>query len=157
MAFLIETNEFPLTTLWLPFMTLTPTIQWIATRVNQTELLRVSPWIYFVTYALPTTMTSTGLKEYIRTLPFAQRPVTIQSIETRPSTTNHSYRDYSKVPPPPGYVPPTDIHQMSFAEKVHHILSQPKYEHSISWRVSSCTFVLPMPRYPCLVHCWMYL
>ena len=86
------------------------------------------------------------LKEYVRQLPFAHRPVTIQSVETPPNTINHSYRDFSKVPPPPGHRVKTNLDEMTFAEKVYDILSQPRFEHSISWRPHGRAFCINVPK-----------
>ena len=38
------------------------------------------------------------------------------------------------MPPEPGYVVPANIADMTFAQKVHHMLSQPHFENMIAWR-----------------------
>ena len=43
------------------------------------------------------------------------------------------YKDFSNILPPLGYVAPTRIVDMNFAEKVHHMLSDPECAHFIAW------------------------
>ena len=45
-----------------------------------------------------------------------------------------NYKDWSNVMPPDGYVQPTKIADMNFAEKLHHILSRSDLESIIEWR-----------------------
>jgi HSF-type DNA-binding len=44
-----------------------------------------------------------------------------------------SYRDFSCVPPEEGYKECGSIEEMTFAQKVHHMLSQPQYNYMIAW------------------------
>eukprot|EP00977_Amphora_coffeiformis_P023836 scaffold14501_cov163-Amphora_coffeaeformis.AAC.1 len=91
-------------------------------------------------------MTTANLKDYIRELPRAQHPVTIQSVKSAPGATNHSYCDYSKLPPPPGYTFPSNLDNMTFAEKVYDMLSKPRYEHSIAWMPHGRAFKIMVPK-----------
>lgn len=73
-------------------------------------------------------------------------PRLIQSIPKRKEYTNHSYSDYSIVPPmDPNYQPPKSIADMSFVEKVHDILSKPEYEPWIAWRPHGRAFGITVP------------
>ena len=76
---------------------------------------------------------------------FPVKPVTIQVIKTSRGTMNHSYRDFSQVPPPADYEHPAEIKDMSFAQKVHHILSQPEYAKWISWMPHGRAFKVHVP------------
>ena len=57
-----------------------------------------------------------------------------------------SYRDFSRIIPPPGYKEPTDIKQMNFAEKLHHILSRSDLESIIEWRPHGRAFKVYVPQ-----------
>lgn len=78
---------------------------------------------------------ATKWKGYIKGLDPSQRPVVIQEVPPRrPGVVNHTYIDYSRVPPPTqGYVVPTKIADMSFPQKLYHILCQPEYEQAVCW------------------------
>jgi HSF-type DNA-binding len=58
---------------------------------------------------------------------------------------NHSYRDFSKVPPEIGYEHPRRIEDMSFSEKVHDILSDPSYASYIGWCDHGRAFKILVP------------
>eukprot|EP00977_Amphora_coffeiformis_P003360 scaffold621_cov157-Amphora_coffeaeformis.AAC.2 len=73
------------------------------------------------------------------------QPILIQAIVTPRGTMNHTYSDFSQVPPATDYKPATDIATMTFAEKVHHILSQPEYEADISWMPHGRAFKVHRP------------
>eukprot|EP00977_Amphora_coffeiformis_P026020 scaffold23644_cov183-Amphora_coffeaeformis.AAC.4 len=76
---------------------------------------------------------------------FPAKPTTIQVIKTPRGTMNHSYRDFSQVPPQKGYEHPKEIKDMSFAQKVHHILSNPDNEKWISWMSHGRAFKVHVP------------
>ena len=76
---------------------------------------------------------------------FLVKPVTIQVIKPPRGTMNHSYRDFSQVPPPKGYVQLTEIKDMTFSQKVHHILSNPENEKWISWMPHGRSFKVHVP------------
>ena len=77
---------------------------------------------------------------------FPTMPVTIQSFKARRGIMNHSYRDFSQVPPDAGYKAPAKIEEMSFAQKVHHILSQPEHEQFVSWMPHGRAFKVHVPK-----------
>ena len=78
---------------------------------------------------------------------FPVPPVTIQTLKRIKGTMNHSYRDFSKVPPAADYQPPTAIADMTFAQKVHHMLSQPdKYGECIAWMPHGRAFKVLKPQ-----------
>lgn len=73
-------------------------------------------------------------------------PRLIQSIPKRKEYTNHSYSDYSIVPPmDPNHPAPVSIADMSFVEKVHDILSKPEYEPWIAWCPHGRAFGITVP------------
>jgi HSF-type DNA-binding len=73
-------------------------------------------------------------------------PRLIQSIPKRKEYINHTYSDYSIVPPlDPNYQSPTSIAEMTFVEKVHDILSKPEYEPWIAWRPHGRAFGITVP------------
>mmetsp|Transcript_377 Transcript_377/g.800 ORF Transcript_377/g.800 Transcript_377/m.800 type:complete len:309 (-) Transcript_377:2728-3654(-) len=76
---------------------------------------------------------------------FPVKPVTIQAIKPPRGTMNHSYRDFSQVPPHKNYVQPTEIKDMTFSQKVHHILSNPENEKWISWMPHGRSFKVHVP------------
>jgi hypothetical protein len=86
---------------------------------------------------------------------FTVQPHVIQVIKKPRTFMNHSYRDFSCVPADAKEADlPTAIEDMSFTQKVHHILAQDEYTKWISWmphgrafRVSTyMTYLfLPMP------------
>lgn len=76
---------------------------------------------------------------------FPVKPATIQVVQTPRGTMNHSYRDFSKVPPQEGYEGPKSIDDMTFSQKVHHILSQEEYNNWISWLPHGRAFKIHVP------------
>lgn len=73
-------------------------------------------------------------------------PVVIQTIRRTKGIMNHSYRDFSQVPPPPGYQAPVNIQDMTFSQKVHHMLSQEEYSECIAWRPHGRCFAILKPK-----------
>ena len=53
---------------------------------------------------------------------FSVPPVVIQTLKRVKGLMNHSYRDFSKVPPLAGYQPVSVIEDMTFAQRVHTML-----------------------------------
>ena len=76
---------------------------------------------------------------------FPSKPVIIQAVKTPRGTMNHSYRDFSQVPPQKGYEHPKDIKDMTFSQKVHDILCTPDYEKWISWMPHGRSFKIHVP------------
>jgi hypothetical protein len=73
-------------------------------------------------------------------------PLVVQIVKTSRNYVNHSYKDYSVVPPTIDYEgEPTDIGAMSFLQKVHHILAQEKFAKWISWQAHGRSFRILMP------------
>ena len=69
-----------------------------------------------------------------------------KQIVNKPRTyTNHSYRDFSNVPPEDGYTHPTNVEDMTFAMKVHAILSQRDYSQCIAWCDHGRAFKILVP------------
>ena len=79
---------------------------------------------------------------------FPVAPTVIQTIPRIKGTMNHSYRDFSQVPPPVGYRPPGDIADMTFAQKVHAMLSleHHDYGHVVSWMPHGRAFKVHKPQ-----------
>lgn len=77
---------------------------------------------------------------------FPVEPRVIQIVNKPKSYMNHSYRDFSMVPAEIGYVRPTKIEDMTFAQKVHHILSQPEYQKWITWLPHGRAFKILVPK-----------
>uniref|UniRef100_A0A7S3LHA5 HSF-type DNA-binding domain-containing protein n=1 Tax=Amphora coffeiformis TaxID=265554 RepID=A0A7S3LHA5_9STRA len=78
---------------------------------------------------------------------FEVAPTIIQAFKTPPGTVNHSYRDFSRVPPHQNdyYEAPHAITDMTFVEKIHHILSQPCYTKWIAWMPHGRAFKVLVP------------
>lgn len=71
----------------------------------------------------------------------------IQVVKRSKSYMNHTYRDYSRIPPEPDYIPfHNDINNMSFVQKVHHILSQERFRSSIHWQRHGRAFIVVVPK-----------
>lgn len=77
---------------------------------------------------------------------FPVEPRVIQIVNKPKSFMNHSYRDFSQVPPEEGYVHPTKVEDMSFAQKVHHMLAQPENAKLISWLPHGRSFKVHVPK-----------
>ena len=60
---------------------------------------------------------------------------------------NHSYRDFSKVPPPQGYQAPTALDDMTFAQRVHVMLTacSDAASHIVSWMPHGRAFKVHKP------------
>jgi hypothetical protein len=76
---------------------------------------------------------------------FPVEPRVIQVIKKPKTYINHSYRDFSAVPAELDHVEPTNIDEMTFAQKVHRILSQSEYEQSIAWMPHGRAFRILVP------------
>ena len=76
---------------------------------------------------------------------FPPESIHILTVPPRRGVTNHSYRDYSQVPPPPDNAGPIAITDMMFAQKVHHILSESSYETIVSWMPHGRAFKVHHP------------
>lgn len=81
-----------------------------------------------------------------RTLDFSLRPVIVQTVKPKAATMNHSYRDFSRVPPMPEHAPPHSIADMTFSQKVHHMLSQEHYSNTITWMPHGRAFKVLVPK-----------
>ena len=72
-------------------------------------------------------------------------PRVIQTIPKRKEFINHSYSDFSIVPKELDHEAPVKIEDMSFAEKVHDILTKEEYSNYISWRPHGRAFCITVP------------
>jgi hypothetical protein len=62
------------------------------------------------------------------------QPLVVRVVKKSRTHVNHSYNDYSIVPPTIDYQgEPTVINAMSFPQKLHHILAQEQYHQWIRW------------------------
>jgi hypothetical protein len=77
---------------------------------------------------------------------FPVEPRDIQIIKRPKTYMDHSYRDFSAVPAALDHVEPTNIDEMTFAQKVHHILSQSMYLAYVAWVPHGRTFHILMPK-----------
>lgn len=85
-------------------------------------------------------------KEYTNSLDFSLRPVIVQTVKPKAATMNHSYRDFSRVPPPPQFEAPSRIKDMTFSQKVHHMLSQEHFQSAITWMPHGRAFKVLVPK-----------
>jgi hypothetical protein len=76
---------------------------------------------------------------------FPVTPRIVQIIKKPRTYVDHSYRDFSSVPPEIGHEEPAKIEDMSFAQKVHHILSQEEYSKWVSWTPHGRSFRIDVP------------
>lgn len=77
---------------------------------------------------------------------FPVQPRTIVVIKKPRTVMNHSYRDFSQVPAELNYDFPSKIEDMSFSQKVHHILSQKEYASFICWCAHGRSFKIHVPK-----------
>mmetsp|Transcript_27329 Transcript_27329/g.57241 ORF Transcript_27329/g.57241 Transcript_27329/m.57241 type:complete len:334 (-) Transcript_27329:100-1101(-) len=73
-------------------------------------------------------------------------PRVIQVVKKPKTYVDHSYRDFSQVPPDMKYQPPTSIEQMSFSEKVYDILCDDSYSQCIQWLPHGRGFKITIPK-----------
>ena len=78
---------------------------------------------------------------------FPVQPDTIQIVNKPRTYVNHTYRDFSNVPPESGYVIPKDITEMTFSQKVHGMLScdQEYARQAIEWCTHGRAFRIVSP------------
>jgi len=74
-------------------------------------------------------------------------PTLIHVIKKRRGVVNHSYKDYSRVPATIDYEgeEPIEIREMSFPQKLHHMLAEKKYSKWISWMSHGRSFRIHLP------------
>lgn len=89
---------------------------------------------------------SQGGKKTKEEIKFPIEPRIIQIVKKPRTYMNHSYRDFSSVPPALDDEFPTEISKMTFPQKVHHILSQPEYSRFISWQPHGRAFRIIIPK-----------
>lgn len=77
---------------------------------------------------------------------FPVEPRVIQVIKKPRTYMNHSYRDFSCVPPELGDECPSEISEMTFPQKVHHMLSQEEYSKMIAWQAHGRAFRIIIPK-----------
>jgi hypothetical protein len=77
----------------------------------------------------------------------------VQFVKISKSRQDHSYRDYSIVPPPTDYQPPMpkknddeSMDHMSFSEKLHDLLAQPAHRETIRWMSHGRAFRVEVPK-----------
>lgn len=76
---------------------------------------------------------------------FPVKPTVIQIVSKGRGYMNHSYRDFSNVPVTVDYAPTDNIEDMSFAEKVHHMLSQEEHKQTMAWMPHGRAFKVNVP------------
>jgi stage V sporulation protein SpoVS len=77
---------------------------------------------------------------------FPVEPRVIQVVKKPRTYMNHSYRDFSLVPAEIDYEAPEKISDMTFAQKVHHILTQEEYKKLIGWLPHGRAFQILSPK-----------
>ena len=77
---------------------------------------------------------------------FPVQPRVIQIVHKPKTFMNHSYRDFSSVPASLDWTEPEKIEDMTFAQKVHHLLSQKEFERWIAWRPHGRAFAVVVPK-----------
>jgi hypothetical protein len=84
----------------------------------------------------------TKVKQHV----FPVEPRDIQIIKRPKTYMDHSYRDFSSVPAELDHVDPTNIDEMTFAQKVHLMLSQSDLKTYVSWVSHGRAFSINMPK-----------
>jgi len=78
-------------------------------------------------------------------VPYGIHARMIQVVTTPHNVVNHSYMDYSRVPPDPEDAQCPSIGEMNFHRKVHHMLSRPEFSESICWAWHGRAFKIQIP------------
>lgn len=73
-------------------------------------------------------------------------PQVIQVVKKPKTYTDHSYRDFSQVPPEADYKHPTNIDEMTFSQKVFHMLSDDALSNWIHWLPHGRSFKIAVPK-----------
>lgn len=73
-------------------------------------------------------------------------PRVIQVVKKPKTYTDHTYRDFSSVPAETGYVHPSKIDDMSFAQKVFHMLNDETTSNWIHWLPHGRAFKIAVPK-----------
>jgi hypothetical protein len=73
-------------------------------------------------------------------------PRIVQVIKMPKTYVDHSYRDFSSVPPEPDHREPVDISEMTFAQKLHDMLSQDEYSGCLTWLPHGRAFRIISPK-----------
>jgi hypothetical protein len=100
--------------------------------------------------AAPTTTSrkspaNTAVRRNGKSKPGVPNAVPIQTIPKRGNYVNHSYVDYSADTNDQNYRLPESLEDMTFAEKLHVVLSTPEYQHCISWLPHGRAFRVNVP------------
>jgi hypothetical protein len=84
---------------------------------------------------------------------FPVEPRVVQFVKISKSRQDHSYRDFSIVPPPADYQPPLlsqkndeSLDHLSFSEKLHDLLAQPAHRDTIRWMSHGRAFRVEVPK-----------
>jgi hypothetical protein len=77
---------------------------------------------------------------------FPVEPRVIQVVKKPRTYINHSYRDFSSVPAEMNYVVPENISDMTFSQRMYHILSQEEYKKWIGWLPHGRAFQILVPK-----------
>jgi hypothetical protein len=77
---------------------------------------------------------------------FPVQPRVVQVCKKPWTHVDHSYRDFSCVPPEKGYQHPRDIRSMTFSQKLHHILSRDDLSNVIAWASHGRAFRILIPK-----------
>jgi hypothetical protein len=77
---------------------------------------------------------------------FPVEPRIIQVIKKPRTYVNHTYRDFSITPAEDGYEFPEHVWEMSFPEKVHHMLMKEEFKEFISWNPHGRSFSVHVPK-----------
>jgi hypothetical protein len=76
---------------------------------------------------------STRGRKKVENFNFPAKPRVIQVVKKQRIYMQHSYRDFSSVPSETNFEVSELISEMTFPQKVHHILSQEKYQKWVTW------------------------
>jgi hypothetical protein len=77
---------------------------------------------------------------------YTVEPRVIQVIKKPKTYMDHTYRDFSQVPPELDYSHPTEIDDMAFSQKVHDMLSDEALQNWITWMPHGRCFKILVPK-----------
>ncbi|KAI2510116.1 DNA binding protein [Fragilaria crotonensis] len=95
---------------------------------------------------IDSSLKSPTLKRWRDDAPDASNSAVVAVVKRRRTYVNHSYTDFSKQAPDLQYSEKTDLEDMTFAERIHHVLSKKELQSCITWKSHGRAFCILIPK-----------
>ena len=89
---------------------------------------------------------SSSLKRWRGDASDASNSAVVTVVKKRRTYVNHSYNDFSKIKPDLQYSEETKLEEMTFAERIHHVLSKKELQSCIAWKPHGRAFCIHIPK-----------